>query len=122
MKKLVIKTTSGIIRAVSYTANQSPMIDKDLAILYLTALYISSKSHEKLCPVPLWFFGLDKSKDYLTFFNRMNLIYKMGNSFSCSEFLSGDWESYEVNDLENILAIEELSQEVFELSYFYSAA
>lgn len=112
MEKINIYTTSGIIRSINYTIDQNPKIHKDLAILYLTVLFRTSRDYEIFAPIPIWFFGLKNWRDYLSFFNRTNLIYKKGNSFSCSHFLGGQNAYYETKDLEKI---ENLANEVFEL-------
>ena len=121
MKKLDIKTTNGIIRAISITKEQSSIVEKDLAILYLTALSMVSESYETRRPIPIWFFGLDKWREYLSFFNRTNLIFKTGNSFSSNEFTRGHSESYLITDSTSISKIENLAQDVPELKPLYTA-
>lgn len=119
MKKINISTTTGIVRSINYTTDQNPKIDKDLAVLYLTVLFKTHKAFEDLAPIPIWFYGLNDWRDYLSFFNRLNLIYRIGNSFSCSDFLYSENEIYEITDFEKI---EFMVNEVIELQDHISLA
>ncbi len=122
MKKLEIKTTNGIIRGINITKDQSKIIEKDIAILYLTALSMTCESYEKKCPIPIWFFGLENWREYLTFFNRTNLIFKVGNSFSSNEFLQGHSEVHLITNPQALEKIENLILVTPELKPLLSAA
>lgn len=95
-----INVNSGLAQSIEYLKGELKkfQLETDIAIIYLQ--YLVNKSVDEKFVRPTKSFSFPEFDKYLRFFKRYNLLFPLisSNTFSVSEELSGNSQSYQLTD------------------------
>lgn len=104
-----IYVNSGLAQSIEYLEGELKkfQLEKDIAIIYLQYLFDDSVDYKIVRPTKS--FTFPKFDEYLRFFKRYNLLFPLfsSNTFSISDELDGNRQSYQLTDDTAIMILNE---------------